>query len=277
MAKTRTPVPQDLRSGRQAQAASTAKALPANFVPFETPGFITRRQHEFICDLLGKRDLFKSPTFFDAVNAMDKEEYAAYLERLKEQMKYTTKGKASDVITALLALPDKPRAERKASGVDKRENAPKVPEGRYALEHPEDELNPVRFYRVTDGKDNTANGGKDWTGFQFVERFVSDDTFPIKGVERLKVLKAIAADPLAAAQRYGDEFERCCICNRGLTRRLSRKLRIGPVCLRKHGEAWGLDVELYISTNRQALIDEGLDPDENLPQPRNRQHIRNHA
>ena len=48
-------------------------------------------------------------------------------------------------------------------------------------------------------------------------------------------MAAIAADPLAAAKRYGELTSRCCICNRKLEDEGSVAAGIGPVCARKFG------------------------------------------
>lgn len=264
MTISRSPIPEEFRSNAAAQVRATALdaasqpptrsgaiPLPENFVPFETPGFITKPQWDFICDLLNKKDLLKSPGFFDAVNAMDAEEYTAYLANLKEDMKRTTRGKASDVITALKALPLKPIGTEPTQVVS---GTFVVPPGRYALRFEDDELNPVRFYKVNEGR------GK-WAGVIFVDRFASDDSFPVKGTARREVLERIAADPLAAASLYGQEFERCSICNRGLTRRLSREMGIGPICATKHGF-----VESgYVESVEAAIIARGEDPKEKMP------------
>jgi hypothetical protein len=50
------------------------------------------------------------------------------------------------------------------------------------------------------------------------------------------LLNAIAADPLAAALRYGQRTGRCSCCGRELTRESSINAGIGPIC----AEKWGL-------------------------------------
>jgi ribosomal protein S14 len=209
----------------------------------------TERQVKFILGLLEERDLFASPKWFDAYNAMDAEEYAAAMERFKAAIPQLTKKAASAWIEKLLALPKKPKAKRDDTDV------PAVPAGRYALEDTADDLNPVKFYKVNHGK----KGGR-WEGFIFVDRFVSDETFPVKGSQRVAVLKAIAANPLEAAQRFGREENRCCICGRRLTRRLSRHLGIGPVC----GERNGWINADALAVAREEIRAMGLDPNEEV-------------
>lgn len=222
-------------------------AVPADVVP--NPVLATPKQVQFIAGLIDERDLFASPKHFEQVNAMDAEEYAAHLDWMKASAAKLTKRQASEWIERLLALPKKPVAAQADTDV------PAVPAGRYALVDPDDELNPVKFYKVNDGKKGTR-----WEGFTFVDRFVGDDTFPVKGHSRISTLKAIAADPLAAAQLFGREEARCCKCGRNLTRRLSRHLGIGPVCGQRNG--W-FDGDL-VAEARAELKAQGLDPDEEV-------------
>jgi Family of unknown function (DUF6011) len=225
----RTPVPQEF--------GGEAKATPKSWRD-EPP---TDKQRSFVARLRRERELDESGQ--DWLTA----------EMAKPDL---TKGRVHDIIDHLLALPVKPKASVKPE----EPNAPRVEPGRYALREPTDTLNPIRFYKIDDGKDLRSRGGQDWTGFQFVERYASDETFPIKGKDRYRVLEAIAADPLAAAQLYGQEARRCTVCNRKLTRRLSRELGIGPVCAVK--VEWMTPD--YIDSITQSLIAQGLDPKETI-------------
>lgn len=211
------------------------------------PTLATAAQVKFLRSLIDERDLLASPKWFDAVNAMDAEEYAAHLTRFKDSVANLSKGDASRWIKRLLALPMAPKAQRADTDV------PQVPAGRYALEDPSDELNPVKFYKVNHGK----AGGR-WEGFIFVDRFVSDETFPIKGSQRVHILKVIAANPLEAAQRFGREENRCCKCGKRLTRRLSRHMGIGPVCGQRNG--WFEDG--FVERAREEIRAQGFDPNE---------------
>lgn len=219
----RTPVPQSVRTSSAA----------------------TEKQVAFMRRLIDERDLLKSPKWFDSVNAMDAEEYAVHLERVKEGVGTYTKKQASTAIEALLALPKK-EVER---GGGKEEV---VPDGHYALKYPEDQLNPIRFYRVNHGKKGTR-----WENHVFVDRFASDERYPVKGDERTRVLAEIAGDPFGAAQRYGLEMGRCSCCNRKLTRELSRALGIGPICGNRHG--WLTDN--YVAAARARIVKAGGDPE----------------
>jgi hypothetical protein len=66
------------------------------------------KQVALIEKLMDEKNLFASPSFFDAVNAMDKGEYERYLESIKAGLPALSKKAASDYITALMALPAKP-------------------------------------------------------------------------------------------------------------------------------------------------------------------------
>jgi hypothetical protein len=222
--------------------------VPAELAGARVDG-VTEKQLNFIRSLIDERDLFASPKHFDAHNAMDAGEYEQALERMKAKAATLSKREASEWISRLTALPHKPKAQRQDT------NVPDVPNGRYALEDPEDALNPIKFYKVNHGK----AGGR-WEGFVFVDRFVSDETYPVKGHARIAVLEAIAANPLEAAQRFGREENACCICGRRLTRRLSRYLGIGPVC---GGRNEWVDSDM-IASAREELRAQGLDPDEEV-------------
>lgn len=271
----RSAVPAEFRSGGRSrsqvpvQTATQPQGLPEGWEPFKVRGYITQPQWNYICGMLDKRELTASDTFREKVANMSADELAKYIAELKELLKRTSQPMASQLIETLKALPYKQKAE----GVGKNEpvqKVPDVPAGRYALLYPQDDLNPVRFYLVRDGKDNTDKGGKNWTGAKFVERFASDESFSVKyrSNEYFRVLKEIEANPLEAAQRFGDEWECCSQCGRGLTRRLSRKLRIGPVCLSRAG--WIPDTAAYVQQARDEIIAEGHDPDEKLPQTKRR-------
>lgn len=114
---------------------------------------------------------------------------------------------------------DVPQAE---VATDKRDAAG-VAEGRYAVE----EDGVLKFLRVTEGKAR-------WAGRTFVEIQASDDRYAVRNpARRNALLAAIAADPEAAATRYGVELGHCYRCGRTLTDETSRALGIGPDCRSK--------------------------------------------
>lgn len=102
---------------------------------------------------------------------------------------------------------------------------PDVEAGRYAVE----DNGTLKFYQVdrpTEGK---------WAGYTFVKVQASDDTYPVKGHGRRRVLELIAKDPKAAMIRYGKEIGSCGKCGRTLTDEESRRMGIGPICAQKMG------------------------------------------
>lgn len=205
----------------------------------------TKKQVALIRELLDEKELTLEP-------GVTVDDLKAAAERIDWQ-------RASRWIDELLKRPRKLKSEdgRVADSV----KYAHVPNGRYALEDPSDELNPVKFYRIKHGGPAKHAGGRDWTGFVFVDRYSSDETFAVKGATKTAVLEAIGADPLSAAQRYGREHKTCGICGRGLTRALSRELGIGPVC----GARIGIPDEV-VAAARQSLLDRGIDPDQELPE-----------
>jgi hypothetical protein len=104
-------------------------------------------------------------------------------------------------------------------------DAPSVPDGRYALA---DADGTVRFYVVRSPQEGR------WQGWTFVDAMASDDRWPIKDrARKAEILTAIAADPMAALARFGQEIGSCGHCGRTLTDAESRARGIGPVCLSK--------------------------------------------
>lgn len=53
--------------------------------------------------------------------------------------------------------------------------------------------------------------------------------------EQEKRVLAFVADPMAAAEAYGKETGKCCICNAELTNKVSIERGIGPICATKFG------------------------------------------
>lgn len=190
----------------------------------------TPKQVSFLESLIDERDLFASPRFFDAVNAMDSEEYATYLGQIKRSLPNLPTQKASAYIEHLLALPKKAEAPR-SNGSDSTSSnlyVNDVPAGRYAVEN---EDGVLRFYRV----DKPEEGR--WAGRTFVSVQASDDWFPVKARDsRNAILAKIQADgPREASMRYGREIGHCGICGRTLTDNESIARGIGPVCAQKFG------------------------------------------
>jgi hypothetical protein len=99
--------------------------------------------------------------------------------------------------------------------------APKVADGRYAVEHE----GTLKFYKVKNGRK---------PGFVFLDVQASDDWFSIRNPRRIQeILALIAEDELSAARRYGMELGKCSRCGRTLTDETSRAYGIGPDCRAK--------------------------------------------
>src|SRR5947199_6813498 len=136
-------------------------AVPEQFTGGTQGPPITEPQLGFIMRLLDQRDLTASPKFFDKIQSLNEEEMAQFMKNMREQASTLTKKQAGEWIDRLKELPFKKRQREAAQ-------APEVLAGHYALEHEDDDLNPIRFYVVRHGKDNTEKGGKDWSGYIFV-------------------------------------------------------------------------------------------------------------
>jgi hypothetical protein len=122
------------------------------------------------------------------------------------------------------------------------------PSGRFAVENSKGEL---RFFKV-----DRPEEGSGWDNWVFVSRVIGgagdvklggvkpDGTCYGKGAGADKavnaatvaaVLRAINAEPLEAAKRYGRELGVCGGCGRTLTDENSRREGIGPICAAKYG------------------------------------------
>jgi hypothetical protein len=236
--------------------------VPKEFEP--QPDGITEPQLKYIEGLIDQRNLLASPKHFDAVNAMDAEEYAAYIAHLKAQAAQLSKQTASAWITALRALPIKPLSEQQSNPLVRAGNGERAPRvdvmaGRTGVVYEEmltDDGKPRRIGRIqlpdgskvlagsygvdTSDDDRFSNDFsffKVWVNEDYgrgwgVKLYVSDYTHRVKLAfpTQLDALKKIAPDPDAAARAFGLEFGRCGVCGRGLTNDESRELGIGPVC-----------------------------------------------
>jgi hypothetical protein len=99
--------------------------------------------------------------------------------------------------------------------------APKVEDGRYAVEHE----GTLKFYKVKNGRK---------PGYVFLDVQASDDWHSIRTPRRIhEILALIAEDELTAARRYGMELGKCSRCGRTLTDETSRAYGIGPDCRNK--------------------------------------------
>lgn len=135
-----------------------------------------------------------------------------------------TRSRASDFIKRLLEKP-------KVDGAKTFARFEEVPDGRYALRFPADDLNPIHFYSV-----RTSDFGNVWDGYQAVKRHSSDERYRVHGEQRIFVLKQIIeAGPRESAELFGRETNHCGVCGRELTREDSRARGIGPDCAERLG------------------------------------------
>jgi hypothetical protein len=129
--------------------------------------------------------------------------------------------------------------------VDVRVILGRIPAGRYALDSAPDAQGATHtvFWHLDKPED-----GK-WQGWAFLKVQRGPDTGRFSTIRpdglaspaAASILEKIAIDPLAAAARYGHELGRCGICDRELTDETSRRLGVGPVCLKKFHSSPALD------------------------------------
>lgn len=176
------------------------------------PGLISEAQAKWVIDIAETKD--------GVTDAM----VASLAERLIQGF---ARSAASAFITKYKDLPRKAAPVAVVGpgedGTAPIRDAQGVKAGRYALV--EDDI--TKFYRITEGKGR-------WAGRTFVEAQASDDHWAIKNpTKRAEILKAIAANPAEAEQRYGRELGKCSRCGRTLTDETSRSYGIGPECRKK--------------------------------------------
>ncbi len=141
-----------------------------------------------------------------------------------EHIKQCYADKRASVSTVELTGPAKQYVESR----DYRPMALWVPDSKYALVRPSDGL--LEFFEVKTGK------GK-WAGKQFVERLIGAPgdwrRYPVRGMERQRVMQQIDFDPKAAAIRFSKEFTVCAVCGSPLSDPESLALGLGPICARR--------------------------------------------
>lgn len=166
-----------------------------------------------------------------------------------------TTAKASQIITA---LKDRPYKQRPGGdgGPDRRIDLGGVPSGYYAYYIENAKNNDIVFYRVKTSKKDPTKG--------WVHIVLGPDEGELRQSHALAAINRIKKFGVGkAAELYGEKLGRCSQCNRRLTNRLSRELKIGPVCgERVSGEDWRDRVNIA----RQAIIERGEDPNESIPE-----------
>lgn len=159
---------------------------------------------------------------------MDAEISAEWREALREMYlgKNFSQVKASETMAEIKETVRNYRAANwnaaKELAAQQEQARPEVPAGRYAVDTNEGHTG---FYRV-----GVAKSGR-------ITLFVyaSDAQHEVKPWSTVvAILRKIEAAGLAAAQlRFGQEFEHCYRCGRGLTDEVSRQAGMGPDCRKK--------------------------------------------
>jgi len=190
-------------------------SVPAKYMQGElhNHGGATENQLGYIGALMGRKQ-FRSD---EQMQAFCKR-YGALVAEGK-----LTRRKASEVISFLVALPNKADVE---AGREPISHA--VPAGRYAIRLTE---GIVKFYRV-----DRPDSGR-WAGRTFVKVQASDELYLVRNPAEAKlVLAAIErAGVKESSLLYGQELGHCGVCGRTLTDDSSRERGIGPVCADKLG------------------------------------------
>lgn len=226
----------------------------------------TEAQVRMIERLIDSRDLLADEQTFDAVNAMDAGEYAAFVGRLK--LKDRTKGEASKTIEWLMALPaQKPTGDlaKVVEHLTAKAQAGKLSEfeaslfGQYQQRGTLSEKQIACVVRRLDGTTTqnaaaapliprgryaiTLNGQLAlvhvWRGTRNpnVQRIYTvashdDEGTRLNPANELAVAQAIAADPGKAAQEFGRRTGHCYRCATALEKNISRHLAVGPECMK---------------------------------------------
>lgn len=217
----------------------TRTAVPDEFRP--QPEAATARQKDFLLSLLSEREMPEK-------DGMTGAERADACRKMLEAGRLSKKQASSSIEYLLRSCPKK---DVNVSG--RTADLPDVPAGRYAVPGDDGEL---KFYHV----DRPGSG--QWAGWTFLKIRAGDELHPIKGMPTVRVIleKIITAGPDKAAIQYGQSIRQCCACGRGLTRRISRAMGIGPIC----NERLGWFPEVDANALRAQMVRDGLDPDEDL-------------
>lgn len=166
----------------------------------------TRKQVDYIKDLIDTREVAGKAKLKDTAEGLSKSLASAWIERLKE-------------------LPREKVQQEQGRSFKTIESD--VPEGRYAVTG---EDGTTDFYRV----DRPIEGK--WAGYIFVKLQLSDDYQRVPFRNSQAVLDKIEnAGVKESMLRYGKELGHCGHCGKTLTNNESIELGIGPVCRGKMG------------------------------------------
>lgn len=169
------------------------------------PAPATRKQIDYIKDLIDEREVAGKPKLKETAENLSKRLASAWIERLKEL----------------------PREKvQQSSGRSFKTIETNVPAGHYAVTGQDGTTDFYCVNRPTEGK---------WAGYIFVKLQLSDEYQNVPFRNSQAILDKIEKDgPEAASKRYGKELGRCGVCKRTLTNNDSIERGIGPVCAAKH-------------------------------------------
>jgi hypothetical protein len=221
----------------------------------------TQPQYNFFVDLIESKDMLRSPRFEMRMEGTCNGDYGAAVDYYKYLISTGTRKDCSAMIDALLKLPNKqaPQSEKDSGGergrfrvkyhevtvdggrqrrigylTDQPEAEQcswaelanseylRIPECKFALDTSKDErfANDVTFFHLWIGD------RRGWKLFMYK----SDDELVVPVGKAVPLLRRFAEDMEGGLKLYGDEYSRCGICNRKLTKDESRARGIGPVC-----------------------------------------------
>lgn len=223
----------------------------------------------FAISLLDGKQLTASPTFFDAVNAMDMGEYTVFVQGIKDRAAADA-AYCSKLIDALKLLPwtPKPASEAQIAAIRKIAAKKLDEDGIAAIElaipaltggrdgtasamldtlisAPFRNLPPVNLPQVPAGRYAVENAEgklafyvirikKDGKVEIFVKASHHEHLVPFTVPGYTTILQAILTAGLREATvRYGRELGACGVCGRELTDETSRAEGIGPVCAQR--------------------------------------------
>jgi hypothetical protein len=179
------------------------------------------------------------------------EDWLRNIKRLLDENKLTVP-KASSIIDDLKKLPFK----KKKPGADALQGLGAIPAGYYALPVVDQKPggNDLVFYRIKKHKDHPNRGWVHIVLGPNEGEVPRNQVVPIANrIQRFGIGKA--------AELYGEKLGRCSQCNRQLTNRLSRELKIGPKC---GGRVYADDWQDRVNNAREAIIERGEDPNESI-------------
>lgn len=184
------------------------------------------KQVAFIRSLLDERDLFASPKFFDAVNAMDATELADYINGLKMEAGRLNKTQASLWISALTDLPRKERADSRSRNAEP-EAGMYTANGNVFRVYLGQQSGRMLVKQLVDG------GGEPINMATLSEPHHPGYSYEYLGAATYRLPADAKPLPLEQAKEFGKMTGTCCVCARRLDVPESVEAGIGPVCAKR--------------------------------------------